>query len=55
MKQQTMDEGFIIVGGTSSFGAGGDEVYVIKTDSFGDTLWTRAQGGPAEEKRVTFQ
>lgn len=53
--QQTMDEGFIIVGGTSSFGAGGDEVYVIKTDSLGDTLWTRAQGGTLNDRGFSVQ
>lgn len=27
-----------------SFGAGGSDVYVIKTDAFGDTLWTKVDG-----------
>jgi hypothetical protein len=43
--QQTSDGGYIIVGGTKSYGAGWDDYYIVKTDSVGDTLWTRAYGG----------
>ena len=41
----TFDGGFLFVGGTWSFGAGGSDVYVIKTDASGDTLWTKTYGG----------
>ena len=43
--QKTNDSGFILVGSTYSFGQGIEDVYLIKTDSNGDTLWTKTYGG----------
>jgi len=41
----TPDSGFLIAGVTTSFGAGGRDVYLVRTDAQGETLWTKTYGG----------
>ncbi len=43
--QQTSDSGYVIVGRTRSFGSGDWDVWLLRTDNNGDTLWTKTYGG----------
>ena len=43
--QQTSDHGYVIAATTMSFGMSGQNIWLLRTDSMGDTLWTRTFGG----------
>ncbi|MGC6491172.1 MAG: hypothetical protein ACON5E_07825, partial [Flavobacteriales bacterium] len=53
--KQTQDGGFIIVGYTTSFGNGGNDIYLIKTDSQGDTIWVKTFGGSENDGGRSIQ
>ena len=42
--KETADHGFISTGYASSFSPSGQSIYVVRTDSMGDTLWTKSIG-----------
>jgi hypothetical protein len=48
--QQTTDGGYVIVGWTEPTDSGHEDVYLIKTNAQGDTLWTRAYGGTDDDE-----
>jgi len=47
---QTSDGGYAIAGATKSFGAGGEDVYVVKLDANGNLQWSKTIGGKSDEK-----
>jgi hypothetical protein len=52
---QLSDGGFVVAGATSSFGAGGEDFYLVRTNAAGDTLWTRTYGGAADDEGYSVQ
>ncbi|MBM3330261.1 hypothetical protein FJY68_00235 [candidate division WOR-3 bacterium] len=50
---QTSDGGFIVAGSTESYGAGYADMYLIRTDAHGETLWTRTLGGPHDDEATS--
>jgi len=53
--QQTADGGYVVAGYTDSFGAGDYDFYLVKTNSQGDTLWTRTYGGALADEAYSIQ
>ena len=53
--QQTSDGGYIVAGYTSSFGAGGNDVYIIKLDKFGEREWQEVFGESDNDYAYSIQ
>lgn len=53
--QQATDGGYVIVGYTFSYGAGNGDVYMVKIDSDGNSMWTRTYGGSGGDKAYSVQ
>lgn len=47
--RQTSDGGFVVLGYTNSFGAGGFDVWLLRLDSGGAILWQKTYGGASSD------
>ncbi|MEZ5358597.1 MAG: T9SS type A sorting domain-containing protein [Candidatus Zixiibacteriota bacterium] len=53
--QKTSDGGFVIVGSTTSTGAGNRDVYIVKIDSTGSELWSKTYGGTSHDDGASIR
>lgn len=53
--QVSTDGGYVVTGHTSSYGVGGMDIWLIKTDSSGEEIWSRAFGGGGDEFATSLQ
>ncbi len=53
--QQTSDGGYIVAGGTSSFGVDSGDIFLIKTDANGNVIWAKTYGGTYSEWASSVQ
>ncbi|ABO49581.1 conserved hypothetical protein [Desulforamulus reducens MI-1] len=51
--EQTSDGGYIIVGETTSSGAGDKDIYLIKTNDQGQLMWEQTLGGKGSDSGVS--
>jgi len=46
---KTSDGGFVMVGSTTSFGAGGSDLWLVKVDANGNLVWSKTYGGAGND------
>jgi hypothetical protein len=52
---ETFDKGFVVTGTTNSFGNGGNDIYLFKTDMNGNTEWEKTIGSSGNEVGYTIK
>jgi uncharacterized repeat protein (TIGR02543 family) len=50
---ETSDDGFALAGYTASYGAGGPDFWLVKTDANGVEQWNQTYGGPEDDRAIT--
>ena len=53
--QQTKDNGYIAAGSTASFGAGAEDLWVLKLNPDGSVAWQKTYGGEGQEGAYAIQ
>ncbi len=53
--RQTSDGGYVIAGGTYSFGAGSEDGWILKLDANGNVLWQNTYGGTTTDFLTSIQ
>lgn len=53
--KQTNDKGFVLAGFSKSYGTGGNNFYVIKTDSLSSVMWSKVYGGISDDEIYNIQ
>jgi hypothetical protein len=44
------DGGYIVAATTTSYGAGGEDIWLLKTNAQGDSLWSKSFGGTSDDE-----
>lgn len=52
---QTSDSGYAVLGLTSSFGAGDQDMYFIRTDSSGNLIWSKTYGWLSQDRGISVK
>ena len=47
--EQTSDGGYVVTGNTQSFGAGGNDIVLLKIDEDGNISWQKTYGGNGDD------